>query len=493
MGTTLRILIIEDSEDDTFLLLRELARGGYDPIHARVDNAGELQLALAERSWDAITSDYSMPGFSALGALDILQKSGLDIPFIIVSGQIGEDLAVDAMKAGAHDYVMKNNLARLVPAIGREIREAAERRRRREAEEALRTQFLQISTIFDSMNTLIYVADMETHQLLYLNKYGCSLFGSAWEGKPCYTVLQPGQSEPCAGCTNDQLVQEGAPQPPVLSEYQNPITGRWYQCVDRAIHWTDGRVVRMEIAVDITERKEMERIKDEMISAVSHEMRTPLTAMLGFTEFLLENEVDEAQLRSALVTVHKETARLNELISNFLDLQKMKGRREDYALQPVPVLALLQDAAELFIANHDRHRIIVDCPPEVPPVLGDETRLHQVLTNLISNACKYSPRESLIQVGARHEGESVVLWVKDQGIGIPTGLQEQIFERFYRVDNTDRRLVGGTGLGLAVVKEIITAHAGQVWVESTEGVGSTFFVALAAAQAAQQSPQMVSA
>ncbi|MBI3326006.1 MAG: response regulator [Nitrospinae bacterium] len=138
MSTPLRVLIIENSEDDAALLLRELRRGGYDPTCERVDTAEAMKAALTKQTWDIVISDYVMPHFSAPAALTLFQDSGLDLPFIIVSGSIGEDIAVSAMKAGAHDYIMKGNLARLNPAIERELREAEGRRERRRAEAALR-------------------------------------------------------------------------------------------------------------------------------------------------------------------------------------------------------------------------------------------------------------------------------------------------------------------------------------------------------------------
>lgn len=137
MTTQLRALIVEDSEDDAVLLLRELRADGYDPLFERVDTAEAFRAALARQEWDIVIADYSMPQFSAPAALKLLQESGLDLPFIILSGAIGEDTAVVMMKAGAHDYIMKNNLARLIPAIEREIGEAEVRRERRHAQESL--------------------------------------------------------------------------------------------------------------------------------------------------------------------------------------------------------------------------------------------------------------------------------------------------------------------------------------------------------------------
>ena len=138
MGTPLRVLIVEDSEDDAELLLRELRRGGYDLTSKRVDTAEGMAAALENETWDIVLADYVMPRFSGLAALMLVKERELDLPFIIVSGAIGEDIAVEAMKAGAHDYVTKGRLARLIPAIGRELHEAVVRRERRQAEEALR-------------------------------------------------------------------------------------------------------------------------------------------------------------------------------------------------------------------------------------------------------------------------------------------------------------------------------------------------------------------
>ena len=138
MSKPLNVLLVEDSEDDAMLTRRQLVRAGFEPRCQRVDSAEHMQAALDAQSWDVVISDYHMPSFSGAAALKLLQTTGLDLPFIIVSGAIGEEVAVELMRAGAHDYIMKDNLARLAPAIERELREAGERRARREAEADLR-------------------------------------------------------------------------------------------------------------------------------------------------------------------------------------------------------------------------------------------------------------------------------------------------------------------------------------------------------------------
>lgn len=478
MAMPLNILIIEDSEDDLFMVLHELRKAGYSPEYLSVCSAEPMRRALASREWDVITSDYNMPGFSVLGALDILKESGLDLPFIVVSGKIGEDQAVATMKAGAHDYVMKQNLSRLAPAIEREIREAGERQKRREAEVALKRQFSQFRTIFDAMTAIVYVADMESYELLYMNQYAIDLFGSSFAGTLCYTLLQSGQSKPCEFCTNNRLVKDGVAQERLTYEQQNTRNGRWYQCTDRAIEWTDGKLVRLQIAVDITELKQLEKTKDEMISAVSHEMRTPLTAMLGFSEFLLNNQVDTDKQREIIETIYHETERLNELIGSFLDMQRLSNDSPPFMKETLSVKEILTQAAKLYVINKKRCRVEMICPDDLPKIKGDSAKLHQVMINLLSNACKYSPEGSLVTIGAEQRNDKVIFFVEDEGIGIPAELREKVFDKFYRIDNSDKRKEGGTGIGLALVKEIITAHDGRVWIEQNSPVGSRVLFAL---------------
>jgi len=143
MSQAIKVLLVEDSEDDAQLLLRQLRQGGYEPHHLRVETPAAFGAALAGQAWDLVISDYSLPHFNGLAALQLFQERGLDLPFIVVSGQIGEETAVAVMKAGANDYIMKNNLARLIPAIEREIKEAAGRRERCQAEEAFKNLIFQ--------------------------------------------------------------------------------------------------------------------------------------------------------------------------------------------------------------------------------------------------------------------------------------------------------------------------------------------------------------
>lgn len=180
MSRSLRVLMVEDSEDDALLLLRELKRGGYEIAFTRVQTAGEMKEALARQSWDIILADYALPQFSASEALATILEVGEDIPFIIVSGQISEEAAIAAMKAGACDYVMKDHLGRLIPAIDRELREVSIRRSRDLAEEALRTSERQLRAVFECVLDAMVIFN-EEGKFALVNPAACSLFGQSKE------------------------------------------------------------------------------------------------------------------------------------------------------------------------------------------------------------------------------------------------------------------------------------------------------------------------
>ena len=174
----LRCLIVEDAEDDALLLLRQLRAGGYDVTWERVDTAEAMRAALDRQPWDIVISDYSMPRFSGLAALELLKASGLDLPFIIVSGTIGEDVAVATMIAGAHDYLVKSALARLVPAVQRELREAVGRRERKQAEEALRISEEKYRNLFEGSSEAIMTLEPPLWNFTSGNPATVAMFGA---------------------------------------------------------------------------------------------------------------------------------------------------------------------------------------------------------------------------------------------------------------------------------------------------------------------------
>jgi PAS domain S-box-containing protein len=229
---------------------------------------------------------------------------------------------------------------------------------------------------------------------------------------------------------------------------------------------------------DITERKDLDRLKDELVSTVSHELRTPLTSMRGFVELLLQREFSPADQKRFLGIVDTEIRRLGKLIDDFLDLQRLEAGKLDYAFERQPLRPLIEEAVGMFEHTSERHRYEVALPDGELPVRADADRLRQTLRNLISNATKYSPDGGTVTIAAKIRDASVRVSVRDQGIGMDEATQTKLFTRFYRADSTATRRIGGTGLGLALVKEIVEAHGGQVGVQSQPGSGSEFWFTL---------------
>jgi PAS domain S-box-containing protein len=235
---------------------------------------------------------------------------------------------------------------------------------------------------------------------------------------------------------------------------------------------------------DITERKEIECLKDELVSTVSHELRTPLASLRGFAELMLQRDFPVDKQREFLTIIRNESVRLTTLVNDFLDLQRLNGGHQLYRFSSLDFLPLVQEALAVFQQEASQHRLCLEVRTTVPMIRGDSDRLRQVLTNLLSNAVKFSPQGSTITVGIASEPSHIVVRVTDQGIGIPEDSLGKLFSKFYRVDNAATRRIGGTGLGLALVKEIVEAHEGRVWVKSTYGAGSTFYFTLPVAEAA---------
>jgi PAS domain S-box-containing protein len=235
---------------------------------------------------------------------------------------------------------------------------------------------------------------------------------------------------------------------------------------------------------DITDIRNLERMKSAFVATVSHELRTPLTAIKGFISTLLmdpEDAFSPEERREFYTIIDQETDRLTRLINDLLNIARIEaGESLKPVYKEVDFYKLSQKVVTIQRAATNKHVIIHDVPPDLPHIIADEDKLDQILTNLLSNAIKYSPNGGEIRVKAWEEDpEHIIFYVSDQGMGIPKEHLTKIFEKFHRVDTSDTRKQYGTGLGLYLVKHLVEViHGGQIWVESEVGVGSTFYVRL---------------
>lgn len=276
---------------------------------------------------------------------------------------------------------------------------------------------------------------------------------------------------------------------------------RWHEVLDRAyiVRDSGGRAVRMIGAMmDITERRAMERMKDEFISTVSHELRTPLTSIRGALGLLSSGRLGMlAEKGQRLLTIASEnTDRLVRLINDILDIERIESGKVTLEKMSCNAGELVRKAVESVRSLADREEIAIEVDATPATLMADPDRMIQTLTNLLGNAVKFSPAGSTITVTARAQGHNAVISVADRGRGIPANKLDRIFERFQQVDASDSRDKGGSGLGLAISRSIVRQHGGDISVESEIGRGSTFTITLpagpaaaAASPAADDSPQ----
>jgi signal transduction histidine kinase len=280
--------------------------------------------------------------------------------------------------------------------------------------------------------------------------------------------------------------------------------------LDRAREWSADDVrlmesVAQEIRVAITaaeaferqraavaELERLNRAKSDFVSIVSHEFRTPLTGIQGFSEMMRGEDLTLDEMREYAGDINKDAHRLNRMITEMLDLDKMESGRMQLHREPVDLNAIVSDAVAQVRPNAPQHPVSLRLDPKLGEMSGDRDKLVQVMANLLSNAVKYSPNGGEIVVSTRVEGNDAHVAVRDHGIGIPSAALETIFERYGRVESVATRHIQGTGLGLPIVRQIVQLHGGAVWAESTVGEGSVFHVRLPRSEPASSAVEAAS-
>ena len=235
------------------------------------------------------------------------------------------------------------------------------------------------------------------------------------------------------------------------------------------------------VLYDVTDQERQEKERREFVSTVSHELRTPLTTMNSYIEALEEGVLEDKELAPQFIdTIHKETTRMIRMVNELMQLGKMDIKEEHYEKEFIDINKMLEQITDRFALTHPEKNFIKHIPKSPIFVEGDQDKLTQVFDNIVNNAIKYSPNGKNITVRVRqnYHHNRVSISIKDEGVGIPLVHIDKIFNRFYRVDKSRQRSMGGTGLGLALAKTIVEAHKGRIWAQSREGYGSIIFVTL---------------
>jgi len=517
MPKPLRLLMVEDSEEDAALLLRELKKQGFDPIFERVETPAEMTTALDKHKWDVIISDYSLPRFSAPDALELMKTKAVDLPFIIMSGSIGEDRAVSALKSGAHDFIVKGTMSRLVPAIEREIRDAEERHARKQAEESLLQSSAEINDLYNqapcgyhSLNADGFFVRINDTELTWLGYERDELLG-----KRFIDVLHPDFIKSYqanfeifkrSGTIHDlefnMLRKDGSILPVVMNA--------------SALRDADGNyIMSRSIVFDTTERKRLEeqlrqaqKIEaiGQLAGGVAHDFNNLLTVIIGHSLLALERMNPDHSIRNALSQIHKtgeRAAALTRQLLAFSRRQILEPKVIDINANLAEMDAMLK---RLVPANIT---ITTNLDPKVSRVFADEGQLGQVVMNLVINARdaitshgKIAIETSNVSLDEAYSrthtgvkpGRYVLLAVSDTGSGMSDEVKARIFEPFF----TTKEMGKGTGLGLSTVYGIVRQSGGSIEVYSEVGKGTTFKIylpradgELSATQSSQALPSIV--
>lgn len=485
----LRVLLIEDNEDDAFLLTRHFERAGFQPLLRRVETAEAMQeeLLRGDADWDVVLADYNLPTFSAPAALQLLKRLGRDLPFIMMSGAVSEEVAVDAMRAGAHDYVSKQNLARLIPAIERELREARARRLKRATEEALRISEERFRRLVEAMPVGLIVT--EPHgSVLYANDTIERLLGYS-------------EKELSSGAVPLSSIFDGSAAA-VLSRLRSMVTGtprsRPFEAACRA---RDGALVPVLLAlaplaaedavegsssaeqialffVDLTDQKRSEEVlrRTEKLAAtgrlaasIAHEINNPLEAVTNCL-FLIGTETLPQRANEFLHMAQRELDRVTHITTQTLRFYRQSTRPVESDVND-----LLDSVVALFLPRMRNFSVEIERRfRDVPRVWAYEGEIRQVLANLVGNAVDAMQRNGgrlLLRTArgrdARSGAVGVFVTVADTGSGMDALTQARIFEPFFSTKG-----ITGTGLGLWVSHGILEKHGGRARVRSRVPNGS---------------------
>ena len=686
MSVPLRVLILEDRIADAELMLHELRHADYAPDWRRVQSELDYSAHL-EPTLDIILADYTLPQFNALRALHLLRASGLDIPFIVVTGTVSEEAAVECMQQGATDYLLKDRLGRLGPAVERALQQKHLRDEKRQAEAALRESEERWQFALEGSGDGVWDWNLPTNQVSYSKRYKEMLgfaedeFGNALEewtrrlhpddvecliceqgkhirgetpimiveyrmrckdgsykwildrgkimeyaenGTPVRmvgthtditdrkqadeeikrlnrdlerrakglaalnrasqvmastlelqvllgrvmeqakslldaeaasmllhtAVLEEGGDElvfvAVTGSASEKLVGTRLPiatgvagwvirekQPALIADAQsdprfdnridavtgmttrsllavpllfqdmtqgaleavNKVNGTFDQddlemlealASSAAISIENARLYATELqrtaalAHALEQQRELDRLQREFIQNVSHELRTPLALIRGHAELLETGELGDLQApqqKSASV-ISRRTQMLSKLVDDIIAILTIES--QELKREPLSLAQLVRTSMADFQAAAETAGLTLsaEIAPDLPLVSGDSVALHRMLDNLVSNALKFTSAKGHVTMRLFRGEDTVTLQVSDTGVGIPNDRLERIFERFYQVDGSTTRRYGGVGLGLALVKEIVEAHGGQITVASQVGQGTTFTILL---------------
>jgi signal transduction histidine kinase/CheY-like chemotaxis protein len=546
MEEHLTILVVDDDTVDRMAVRRSLRGSGLNLTIVEAESGIAALSAIEQQAFDCVLLDYRLPDIDGLAVLRTIRERGSTIPVVMLTGQGDEQLAVDLMKSGASDYLTKGassperlaqmlrNVVRIYRAEGQAaqaqqaLRRAADDHRFLAEASQLLFSSLDYEATLSSLTTLLIetladwcvvdlLTDEDSIERLAAAHRDPTLQTRLRAFRPRYPlpkdapsslnyVLQTGKSELLTEVTPEVMKELAADAEHfqllrdlgIRSRIRVPLIARGRVLGVLALvsthrsYGTDDLMLvedlagRAAIAIDnarlYREAQQAVRIRDEFLTMASHELKNPLTSLLGNAQLLArrvirEGSLNERDQRTVRVIV-EQAGRLDKMIAALLDISRLQAGQLSIEREPLDLEALVRRLAEEIMPTLDHHTIDIQGTGAPLPIVGDELRLQQVFENLIQNAIKYSPSGGTITITIEQQGPSACVSVADEGIGIAAAALPNLFSRFYRAPNAHEQRIGGIGMGLYVVQEIVTLHGGTIKVDSEESRGSTFTVCI---------------
>jgi PAS domain S-box-containing protein len=515
---SIQMLIVEDSDDDVLLIVRQLRRGGIELTYETVQTAQTMAQALAARPPQLVICDYNLPSFNARDALVVLHDSGLDVPFILVSGNVGEEVAAALMKAGAHDFVLKHRLARLAPAVERELREAQERRRSCLVEAALQDSEERFRLLAEHIQDVIF-----RYRLLpeagidYISPAVTTVTGYTPDEVRANPDLFFAMVEPEDRTRFERSWHD--PNPPALVVRWRRRDGRLVWMEQRAVGVCDGdgQLIAVEgILRDVTEQaladQERDRLDRELrqserldslgqlAGGVAHDFNNLLAVITGYAGEVMADLPEDHPSRPDIEQITHAAAKAASLTRQLLIFSRLEPSQPQ-TLNVNDVVTEIERLLRRTIGEDIEFLTLLQ--PDLSPVTIDRTKIEQVVVNLVVNARAAMPDGGQLRIMTNDQygaaaspgadttvqpGRQVCLTITDTGHGMPPDVAERVFEPFFTTKGPGH----GTGLGLATAYGVVTEAGGTITLDSRENHGTTFTVLLPAADHAAPSPAVPS-
>ncbi|MCI0537180.1 MAG: PAS domain S-box protein [Verrucomicrobiales bacterium] len=503
MKTKLNILHLEDNPDDAIIIQALLGQDGFGCEMNRVQTRDQFVAALERGGFDLILSDFSLPAFDGIGALKLARERCPDVPFLFVSGTLGEEVAIDSLKCGATDYVLKERLARLAPAVRRAMEETEKKRALRQAEEAMIQSEQKYRQLFDCLSDAALLTDASTGRVLDTNRQAKILLS-----RERSEMIGQNQSQFHTEATLEEYRRRFADlgEQPQRTAFEGEVLAKDGRTIPVSISATPiviyGRRLILALYRDITERKRDE----ERIRMLKREAEQHLWLRTREVD-VLHNELEiysrlathelrrragaigtaarQAQTRrpaqsdatadSALKTIQDKAAEMEHLMERALAFRELRRKHLDRSVLDMNAIA---KAAFEEVKLQCPEREVRFKLEDLPPGIGDAVEIREVFLQLLSNALKFTrPRNPAeIKIGGRTEETQTAYYVSDNGVGFAPKNADKLFGTFQRLHSQEE--FEGIGLGLALVQRIIERHGGQVRAEGKLNGGAIFSVAL---------------